>query len=301
MTMSINTLADLEPAVLSGRALTRAEAERVAQCTDLISIGLLGETARKMMHGDRVTFGRVCEIAGDGLPASRGAAGEVRLVGAPGSIEAARARVRAARPLAAGVPLTAFSLADLIALVGHDDMALADLARALASDGLSAVAEVPIDRIGEVEQAAESVRAVRHGGLHAWRATVDQAAYADRLDVIERAAAIQLETGAFKVLAPLPRTDPRAMPSTGYDDVRTVALARLVCRGIPSIQVDWPLYGPKLAQVAMTYGADDIDGVAPIDDPAAGPRRAPREEIERHIRMAFADPAERNGRYEIVS
>jgi aminodeoxyfutalosine synthase len=80
-----------------------------------------------------------------------------------------------------------------------------------------------------------------------------------------------------------------------------VAVARLVCRDIPSIQVDWPLYGPKLAQVAITYGADDIDGVAPVDDPAAGPRRAAREDIERHIRAAFAQPAERNGRYEILS
>jgi hypothetical protein len=38
-----------------------------------------------------------------------------------------------------------------------------------------------------------------------------------------------------------------------------------------------------------------------VDDPAAGPRRAAREDIERHIRAAFAQPAERNGRYEILS
>jgi aminodeoxyfutalosine synthase len=299
--MVTKTLSDLESAVSAGRPLTRAEAERVAQCTDLVSVGLLGEGARKSIRSERVTFGRVCEIAGDSLPASRGAAGEVRLTGVPASIDAARARVRAARAFAGGVPLTAFSLADLVALTGHDDIALADLARALASDGLAAVAEIPIDRLGDEERASEAVRAVRHGGLHAWRATVDRADYAGRLEIIERAAAIQRATGAFKAFAPLPRTDPRTMPSTGYDDVRTVAVARLVCRDIPSIQVDWPLYGPKLAQVAITYGADDIDGVAPVDDPAAGPRRAAREDIERHIRAAFAQPAERNGRYEILS
>jgi aminodeoxyfutalosine synthase len=298
--MVTNTLADLESIVSAGRPLTRAEAERVAQCADLVSVGLLGEGVRKAIRGDRVTFGRVCEVPGDALPASRGAAQEVRLTGAPASIDAARARVRGARAFAGGVPLTAFSLADLVALTGHDDIALADLARALATDGLTAVAEIPVDRLGDVERASEAVRAVRHGGLQAWRATVDLADYAARLDIIELAAAIQQATGAFKAFAPLPRTDPRTMPSTGYDDVRTVAVARLVCRDIPSIQVDWPLYGPKLAQVAITYGADDIDGVSPVDDPAAGPRRAPREDIERQIRAAFAQPAERNGRYELL-
>jgi len=119
-----------------------------------------------------------------------------------------------------------------------------------------------------------------------------------RLGLIERAATVQRETGAFKAFAPLPRVDVPEQPSTGYDDVRTIALARLICRGIASIQVDWALYGPKLAQVAMAYGADDIDGVSASDTLNLGPRRAPREEIERHIRAAFADPIERDGRYE---
>jgi 2-iminoacetate synthase ThiH len=43
-----------------------------------------------------------------------------------------------------------------------------------------------------------------------------------------------------------------------------MALARLMCRSIPFIQVDWPLYGPKLAQVAIAYGANDIDGIAAL-------------------------------------
>ena len=42
----------------------------------------------------------------------------------------------------------------------------------------------------------------------------------------------------------------------GFDDVKQVALARLLVSNIDSIQVDWPLYGPKLAQVALSVGAD---------------------------------------------
>jgi aminodeoxyfutalosine synthase len=294
----MNSLADLEPVVASGRPLTRDEAARVAVCTDLISIGMLGEQARKARHGDRVTFGRVCEVAPGDTPVDRGLAGEVRLVGAPESVDDARARVRAAVRLATGVPLTAYSLADLAALVGGDHIALADLSRALRSDGLDAVADAPVDRLGDEDNAIEVVRAAVHGGLGVWRATIERAPQGERIALIERAAALQRETNAFKAFAPLPRVDPRELPSTGYDDVRTVTLARLVCRSIASIQVDWPLYGPKLAQVAIAYGADDLDGIAPVDDVGLGARRSTRQEIERQIRLAFAVPAERDGRYE---
>jgi 2-iminoacetate synthase ThiH len=64
--------------------------------------------------------------------------------------------------------------------------------------------------------------------------------------------------------------------------------------------VDWGLYGPKLAQVALTVGADDVDAVSAEDDQAQGPRRAPLEEIRRNIRAAGLEPVERNGRFEVV-
>ena len=86
---------------------------------------------------------------------------------------------------------------------------------------------------------------------------------------------------------------------TRYDDVRAIAVARLVCRAIPSIQVDWSLYGPKLAQVAIAYGADDLDAVPALDAVGLGPRRSPAEDVRRQIAAAFAEPAERNGRYEL--
>jgi aminodeoxyfutalosine synthase len=70
---------------------------------------------------------------------------------------------------------------------------------------------------------------------------------------------------------------------------------------IPHIQVDWVLYGPKLAQVAIEYGADDLDGVAAVDIEKQGVRRSPKQDIERQIRSAFAEPAERNGRYELLA
>ena len=82
---------------------------------------------------------------------------------------------------------------------------------------------------------------------------------------VDRAFELQKSLGSFHAFAPLPRTMSVSRPSTGYDDVKQVALARMVVGNIPSIQVDWALYGPKLAQVALTVGADDVDNVAAAD------------------------------------
>jgi aminodeoxyfutalosine synthase len=98
----------------------------------------------------------------------------------------------------------------------------------------------------------------------------------------------------------LPRAFNPAVPTTGYDDVRRVSLARLIVDNIASIQVDWSLYGPKLAQVALTFGADDVDGVSPEDETGEGRRRAPLAEILCNIRAAGQEPFERNGRFETL-
>ncbi len=79
-----------------------------------------------------------------------------------------------------------------------------------------------------------------------------------------------------------------------------VALARLAAPSVPSIQVDWRRYGPKLAQVALTFGADDLDGVSPSDDAPEGSRRAPRAEIERNVQAAGLSPVERDGWFNLL-
>lgn len=288
---------DLEARARAGDPFSRADAERVMACPDLVTVGVLGETARKASRGNRVTFGRVCNVGPGALPAEPGEAGEVRLEGLPASAEEARSRVRQALAFASGAPLTGFSLADLVALVGGDHLALVDLARALRADGLEAT-PLPLDRLGDTENTLEVVRAATRGGLGVWRAIIERSTPETRLDLIELALAVQRETGALRAFAPLARFDTKDAPSTGYDDVRTIAVARLVCRAIPSIQVDWSLYGPKLAQVAIAYGADDLDAVPATDALGLGHRRSPAEDVQRQIAAAFADASERTGRYE---
>lgn len=294
----INRVSEFEAIVQAGTPLSRFQAAAVLASPDLVGIGVLGEMARRAASGDRVTFCRVCPVSASAMPSDVGEAGEVRLSGMPGSADEARAWVRDAARIAGNRPLTAFSLADLAALVGGDPAALGDLARALRADGLDAIAEAPVDQLGDTERAIALVRAALGGGLAVRRATVASAPIERRLELIERAALIQQATGALQAFAPLPRLDPADSPATGYDDVRTVAVARLICRAIPFIQVDWILYGPKLAQVAIAYGANDLDGVDVVDRTDLGLRRSSREEVERQIRAAFATPVERDGRYE---
>ncbi len=291
----MTSLADLEAVVAAGRALSRAEADRVAACPDLPSVGMLGELARTVTHGRRVTYVRVCEVPRDGA-VDPTEAGEIRLLGTPHSADEGRSRVEAAVKAARGVVVTGFCLGDLWHRVGADAAALGRMAGALKRAGLDSVAEAPLDVLGD--SALSAVRAAVDAGLGVRTATVKRAAFSDRVNLIERAVAVQRETGAFNAFAPLPRVDPHEEPATGYDDVRTIVLARLMCGEIPSIQVDWGLYGPKLAQVAIAFGADDLDRIPAASAPDLGRRRSPREEIERHIRMAFADPVERDGRYD---
>jgi len=288
---------DLEPKAAARGALTHAEAQRVLGCPDLVSVGVLAEMARKAHHGERVTYGQVLTVT-EGVPTALEAAREVRLEGRPASFEAAAAWTRAVVAVAGDVPVTGFSVADLLDLAGGDHLALAEGAAVLKAAGLTAVASLPIDR---VDDPAELVRAIEHGGLHVWRVVIEQApALETRLALIERVTALQQEVGTVKTFAPLPIIDQVDTPSTGYDDVRTIAVARLVCVNVPSIQVDWALYGPKLAQVAIAYGADDLDNVPAVDTLVLGTRRSPRQDIERQITAAFATPAARDARFELV-
>lgn len=284
-------LKDLETKAAAGEPFSPEEAARVLACPDLVSVGMLGELARRARHGDEVTFAQVLEVDGPGVPSSFGDAVEVRITNKAVSLDQACAQVRAVAAVSGGRPVTGYSVADLLDLAGGDHLGLVEVGRALRAAGLSGVAFVPVDRCDEP---AELVRALIHGGLEVSRATVDGAGSAEeRLACIMKAAALQAETSVLRAFAPLPRFDGIETPSTGYDDVRTIAVARLVCASVPCIQVDWAAYGPKLAQVAIAYGADDIDNVPAVDTLGLGPRRSPATDIARQITAAFAKPVAR--------
>jgi aminodeoxyfutalosine synthase len=205
-------------------------------------------------------------------------------------------RIREVVGAAGQTPVSGYSLSDLEQLAAAEQLPLRGLLEELKLAGLELIAQAPFDRLRDPRLAIEEVNIA---GLSLARLTIDALPSADIPALYRRIAALQYDVGVIHAFAPLPRSINPAVPTTGYDDVRRVALARLFIANIPSIQVDWSLYGPKLAQVALTVGADDIDAVSPFDDNSQGRRRAPREEVERNVRAASLDPVERDGRFDV--
>jgi len=280
--------------------VTETELATLAASHDIISLGMLADDARRARHGARTTFVRVADVSSEpgGPIAPPPGAGEIRIVGSPASRTAAIERVKEVVAQAHGVPVSGFSLADLEELAGRQGVTLRALLEALCSAGLDLIAEAPFDQL---KDAHRSIEEVNIAGLALARLTIHRLPGADAPPLLKQIAALQYAVAVIRAFAPLPRRVNPAVPTTGYEDVRRVALARVIIDNIASIQVDWSLYGPKLAQVALTVGADDVDGVSAEDDMSEGRRRAPLEEIRRNIVAAGQDPLERNGRFDLVS
>jgi len=127
---------------------------------------------------------------------------------------------------------------------------------------------------------------------------------AERVEHLLRLRAQQDETGGFRAFIPLvfhPANTPLAhLPApTGADVLRTVATARLVLDNIPHIKAYWVMLGLKLAQTALHFGADDLEGTIIKEKIAhqAGAKTAvglSRDELEHLIVEAGFTPVERD-------
>jgi aminodeoxyfutalosine synthase len=295
----VTVSADLTSRLAQGQRLNQDEVASLSATHDILTLGMMADEARRRRHGTRTTFLRVADVAASAgsVPAWPPAAGEIRIVGTPPDRKAAVSRVREVSALAHGIPLSAYSLADLERLAMSESVTLRALLEELCAAGLELVADAPFDLLRD---ARRSIEEVNISGLALARLTVHQLPSADGPALFERVVELQRHVAVIRTFAPLPRAFNPAVPTTGYDDVKRIALARLIVDNIASIQVDWSLYGPKLAQVALTVGADDVDGVSPEDDTGDGRRRAPLAEILRNIRAAGQEPLERNGRFETL-
>lgn len=277
----------------AGERLSPDEIRELARTPDILPLGMLADAMRKRLHGNRATFLRVATCAfdqsiADAVPP---AARELRLSGSPDTLDAAVAAVQAARSVAGLRTVAAFAWADAERWRGADGQGVL---KQLHDAGLDAIAELPIDKIADPRTALKALTA---RGFTQVRLSVASAAAAERTELMLRVAELQDEFGCIQALDPLPSKLAAYRPTTGYDDVKMVAIARLAAPNIPTIQVDWQRYGPKLAQVALTFGADDIYGVSSSDEAPEGRRRAPLEEIRRNIEAAGFEPVERDGRF----
>jgi aminodeoxyfutalosine synthase len=129
----------------------------------------------------------------------------------------------------------------------------------------------------------------------------------ERVDHLLTLRQAQDETGGFLTFIPLafhPKNTEldQLSGTTGLDDLKNIATARLMLDNFPHIKSFWIMIGPKLAQIALSFGADDIDGTV-IEERIthmAGADTAQamtRDEILQLIREAGRDPVERDTLY----
>jgi hypothetical protein len=296
MTASISLDALIER-VTAGERLAADEVRDLATTPDILSLGMLADALRRGRHAARATFLRVAECGIDApvLDAAVTKAQEIRLTGSPAQLSDALRAIEAVKALGDRT-VSALTWPDIERLAAGDSIP-AVLGR-LRGAGLDSLAVLPLDGQADV---ATVIDRLASAGFTQMRLAVDKAPAEARTGLFLRAAELQDRFGCIHALSPLPRTLTAFRPTTGYDDVKMVAIGRLAAPNIPTIQVDWQRYGPKLAQVALTFGADDIDGISPSDEAPEGRRRAPLEEIRRNIEAAGFEAIERTGRFAAVS
>jgi aminodeoxyfutalosine synthase len=132
----------------------------------------------------------------------------------------------------------------------------------------------------------------------------------ERVDHLVKLREAQDETHGFVAFIPLafhPDNTPLShIPKpTGYDDLRNIAVSRLLLDNFDHIKAYWVMLSPSIAQIALRFGANDMDGTV-VEEKIyhdAGANTAeftPRGELERLIRAAGRVPVERDTLYNKV-
>ncbi|HKT24322.1 MAG TPA: aminofutalosine synthase MqnE [Terriglobales bacterium] len=133
----------------------------------------------------------------------------------------------------------------------------------------------------------------------------------DRVDHLVRLRELQDQTQGFQTFIPLafhPDNTPlQHLPkTTGMLDIKQIAVGRLMLDNIPHIKAYWQMLTPKIAQISLRFGADDLDGTVIEekiyhDAGATTPQGMRRQELERLIREAGRIPVERDTLYRPVT
>jgi len=133
----------------------------------------------------------------------------------------------------------------------------------------------------------------------------------DRADHLVRLRNLQDETHGFQTYIPLafhPANTPlqHLFTTTGMLDLKQIAIGRLVLDNFPHIKAYWQMMSPKIAQISLRFGADDIDGTVIEekiyhDAGATTPQGLRRRELIRLITEARREPVERDTMYRPVT
>jgi aminodeoxyfutalosine synthase len=133
----------------------------------------------------------------------------------------------------------------------------------------------------------------------------------DSVDHLVKLRAVQDETNGFVTFIPLAfhpvNTALSHLSSTsGFDDLKQIAISRLMLDNIPHIKAYWIMMTPGVAQIAQRFGANDIDGTVVEekiyhDAGAQTAQHLRRQDLLRLIREAGREPVERDTTYRPVT
>jgi aminodeoxyfutalosine synthase len=134
--------------------------------------------------------------------------------------------------------------------------------------------------------------------------------HAERVHHMVRLRELQDETGGFLAFIPLSfqpgNTGLTRRPPSALDDLKTVAVARLMLDNIDHIKAYWVMLGEETGSVALQFGADDLDGtigqerIVHNGDQAKSAVGHTREELVRMIHEARRVPVERDALYNVI-
>ncbi|HMA41849.1 MAG TPA: aminofutalosine synthase MqnE [Gemmatimonadales bacterium] len=137
----------------------------------------------------------------------------------------------------------------------------------------------------------------------------------DRVDHLLALRALQDETNGFLTYIPLAyHPDHNELgealgrtgtATTGFDDLKNIAVGRLVLDNIPHVKTHWPMVTPYISQVSLSFGCDDLEGTVVFErvyhEAGAGtPMWLSYDEIIGLIRGAGKAPVERDSLYQTV-
>jgi aminodeoxyfutalosine synthase len=229
--------------------------------------------------------------------------------------------VKAARP---SIHIKAFTMVELDQIAKVAKKPLEQVLPELIEAGLGSVpgggAEVFSERVRREtyhlkisgEQWLAIARQVHRAGLksnctmlHGHIETIEE-----RVDHLDRLRTLQDETGGFQTYIPLSFHPENSEMSdvegpTAVDELREIALGRLMLDNVPHIKAYWILMDVPVAQLALSYGADDVDGTV-VEEKiyheagATTPQRVQRHELIQWIRDAGRVPVERDTLYNVV-
>lgn len=232
--------------------------------------------------------------------------------------------LRALRALDARLQLKAFTAIEVRHLAWLGNMSVAEILSALKEAGLDSLtgggAEIFRKEIRSAiargkETAEEYLDVHRTWHRLGGRSTCTMLfghleSLTDRVDHLRQLRALQEETHGFVGFVPLPyQPENNALPvrhsPTGFDTLRTLAVSRIYLDNFDHITAYWVGLGLKLAQLALSFGADDLHGTILEEHifhmaGARTPQLQRTAEMVKAIREAGCIPVQRNTFYEPI-